>query len=194
MIQELKLEAFSGSSQAVAYFYIDYREDAHPMLDRVTSTLLRQLLHHLPKLPLDIIRIYKETIFYGRKPTYMELVEGLISVATKFRQVYVCFDALDELAEREQQSLLKLVEEFSKAKICVFISSRVSHCLDIFLRRSWLEVRSIYQQDISQNRDHYEDITRYIESKRVIWSRHLKGELELQEQINHKISASSHGM
>lgn len=193
MVDELQLEANSVSSQAVAYFYIDYLEGAHQMLSRVTSTLLRQLLQQLPNLPLNIIRAYENTGYFGRKLTYYQLVEGLMYVAAMFRRVYLCVDALDELAEEEQQGLLELVEKISRANIHVLIFSRRTRLLDVFLQESTLGAGWVYQLDISDGDYLYEDITRYIES-RVLSSGRLKGKFELQQQIIHRISTLSEGM
>lgn len=193
MIDELELEPNSVSAQAVAYFYIDYLEGAHQMLSRVISTLLRQLLQQLPYMPSNIIEAYENTGYFGRKLTYYQLVEELMAVAAMFHRVYLCVDALDELAEEEQQGLLELFEKISRANICVLISSRRTRQLDVFLQESTLEAGRVYQLDISESDYLYEDITRYIES-RVLSSGRLRGKLELQQQIVHRISTLSQGM
>ncbi|KAL9121975.1 MAG: hypothetical protein Q9187_001474, partial [Circinaria calcarea] len=193
VVDELQLEANVVSSQAVAYFYIDYREGAHQMLSRVISTLLRQLLQQLPSLPLDIIRAYENTGYFGRKLTYSQLVEELICAAGKFRRVYLCIDALDELAEEEQHDLFRFIEKISRARVRVLVSSRKTRQLDVFLQESTLEVGWVYQLDISENDDLSKDITRYVEST-VQSSGRLKGKLELQQQIVDRISGLSQGM
>lgn len=193
MVDELQLEAISVSSQAVAYFYMDYLEGAHQMLSRVISTLLRQLLQQLPSLPVNIIRAYENAGYFGRRLSYYQLVEELMYVAGMFRRVYLCVDALDELAEEEQQGLLELVEKTSRANIRILISSRRTRQLDVFLQKSTLETGWVYQLDISESDYTYEDIRRYIES-RVLSSGRIKEKRELQQQIVHRISTLSQGM
>lgn len=178
----------------MAYFYIDILESAHQLLSRVISSLLRQLLQQLPELPLEIIRAYENTGYLGRKLTYQQLVEQLTYVAAMFHRVYLCVDALDELAEEEQQGLLELVENnMSRANIHVLISSRRSYQLDVFLQESTLGAGWTYQLNVSESDYQNEDIMRYVKSS-VLSSGRLKGKTELQQQICDRISSLSQGM
>ena len=192
MVDELQLKAKFVSRQAVAYFYIDILESAHQLLSRVISSLLRQLLQQLPELPLKIIRAYENTGYFGRKLTYQQLVEQLAYVATMFHRVYLCVDALDELAEEEQQGLLELVENISRANIHVLISSRRSYQLDVRWERT-LGAGWTYQLNVSESDYQNEDIMRYVKSS-VLSSGRLKGKPELQQQICDRISTLSQGM
>lgn len=195
VVDELRRKALSsGPSQAVAYFYIDRLSASHQGLNQLISAFLRQLLQQLPKLPLDIIRIFQRNGAYGGKLTYAELVEQLISVARQFRQVYLCFDGLDELADKEQQSLLGLFERFSKVDICVFVtSSRFTHQLHTLFQRPLSEPDSLYALIIYQTEEYAEDVTRYVQL-RVLLSVPPKGGFKLPEQIIRKIIALSKEM
>lgn len=194
MVEELRRITLFDPRQAVAYFYIDRFGDARQALNRLISTFLRQLLQQLPILPLDIIRIYEKTGLHGRKLTYAELIEQLISVAKRFRQVYFCFDGLDELADEEQQSLLGLIGKFSEAKICVFISSsRFTRQIYVFFQESLLEADSLYPLVISRTEEYAEGVTRYVQL-RVLLSERYKRRFGLPKRIIRKIDALSQGM
>lgn len=182
----------SSSSKAVAYFYIDYLEGDHSILGRLTSSLPRQLLQQLRSLPYSVIKADDDMSYNGKKLTYDEVCQALFDVATMFSRVYICIDSLDELNEEEQRGLLQLIENLTRTKIHVLISSRPVAQLDFFLNRNLDRVDWLYLLQISES-DLKSDIESFFQAK-VESAHRFESHKELQVEIVREISTREEGM
>ena len=141
------------------------------------------------------MKAYYDIGYYGKKLKYDETYQALLEVATVFRRIYICIDALDaldELNEEKQQDLLKFVENLARTNIHVLISSRITPQLDFFLHRNQDRVDWLYQLHISES-DLKSDIESFVQAKVESIGR-LESQKELQVQIVREVSTRAEGM
>lgn len=82
-------------STALAYHYFDFSDPRKQACEGLITSLIHQLFLYSPRVPEDLERLYKET---HRQSTFTipALTATFCSMLTKFEQVYIVIDALDE--------------------------------------------------------------------------------------------------
>ena len=119
---------------AVACFYVDFaaREEQSP--SNILGSLLKQIVGGLERIPDEIRETFKDhkKVIGGRGLRVAEIVKMLHTV-TSLRPTFICVDALDECAERDQpevlDSLRQILEGSSNTRI--FLTAR---------RHTWDEI------------------------------------------------------
>ena len=112
---------------AVACFYVDFaaREEQSPT--NILGSLLKQIIGGLERIPDEIRETFKDhkKMIGGRALRVPEIVKMLQTV-TSLRPTFICVDALDECAERDQpevlDSLRQILEGSSNTRI--FLTGR----------------------------------------------------------------------
>lgn len=88
----------------IAYIYCDYGNALLTVSDLITS-LLQQLFRQSPKIPGNLLKIYKS---YTRETVHLGLEERstfLRDVIESFSQVFIVVDGLDECPHRETRNV-----------------------------------------------------------------------------------------
>jgi len=96
-----------GRNAAVACFYFDFAAQKEQNPTSVLSSLLRQLVGGLEKIPAEIVQAFRnrEKVIGGKKLRLDELVEKLQDI-TSSRPTFICVDALDECKPEHREKLL----------------------------------------------------------------------------------------
>jgi hypothetical protein len=90
--------------------YCDYRDPAHRKAENMIGWTIKQLLERLPEIPETITQIYKRRKQNSQAIT-LEDARIMCSVAiAQFSRVYICLDALDELAQGSLRDLMEGVQ------------------------------------------------------------------------------------
>ena len=112
---------------AIACFYVDFaaREEQSP--PNILGSLLKQIVGGLERIPDEIRETFRDhkKVIGGRGLRVAEIVKMLQTV-TSLRPTFICVDALDECAERDQpevlDSLRQILEGSSNTRI--FLTAR----------------------------------------------------------------------
>ncbi|EED23050.1 hypothetical protein TSTA_065100 [Talaromyces stipitatus ATCC 10500] len=87
-----------SSDLGLGYIYCDYGDQKEQTVENILGAILTQLLDSLHEIPKDILDFYHERHTDSKKPLGSEDADHLLRIiCTKFRRVYICPDALDEL-------------------------------------------------------------------------------------------------
>jgi len=86
-----------GENAAVACFYFDFAARKEQSPTSVLSSLLKQVVGGLEKIPEKIVQAYRGEgkVIGGRKLELGEIVEILQDISSS-RRTFICIDALDE--------------------------------------------------------------------------------------------------
>ncbi|KAL9629658.1 MAG: hypothetical protein Q9164_006782 [Protoblastenia rupestris] len=110
----------------VTYFYCDYREQDTYSAAHILSSLLKQLLTKLYPLPQSFMNVFdgyqhgKDTL---ARPRLQDVKNEFISTASRFRQIFVVLDALDECNAAYRTEILHMITWLGHS-FRVFITSR----------------------------------------------------------------------
>jgi len=97
----------TGRNAAVACFYFDFAAQKEQTPRSFLSSLLRQVVGGLEKIPEGIVQAFRdrEKVIGGKKLRLDELVEMLQDIASS-RPTFICIDALDECKPEYRAKLL----------------------------------------------------------------------------------------
>jgi len=161
-IQNSGILSISNRKAALAYVYFDYNDRERQTPENILAELLKQLEFQLPDPPNVIPPIYPHiqelydiSLKHGKRPSLTDLEYWLTSIGTKFDQVYLVFDALDECDEQTQRSfLLRFIMNLPLKRkgtkgFKILITAR-PHCRDIELA---LQHRALEMVITAHNKD-----------------------------------------
>ena len=113
---------------AVGCLYCDYRGQKEQTAEVMIGSLLKQFLRGLPEIPVIIRQAFQaaRTQLGGRELELAELVGLFPAVLRRFKEVFICVDALDEFIvgyrPRFLRSLCQIVDKSPKVRI--FLTAR----------------------------------------------------------------------
>jgi hypothetical protein len=90
--------------------------------------LIKQLLERLPEVPQTITQIYKRHKEDSRAMTLEDAKTMFSAAIAHFSRVYICLDALDELAQGPLRELMGCLQGGSSVKL--YLTSR-THAQDV---------------------------------------------------------------
>lgn len=111
----------------MAHIYFEYHEKDNQSPLGVMSSLVRQLLDQIPKLPTDIECLYDALKAGGSRPTLENLFTALIMTRDSFSGVFLILDALDEIKfdhDQWRDTFLSLFQRMGDCGINLFMTSR----------------------------------------------------------------------
>ena len=100
---------------AVACFYIDYAARKEQSPANILSSLLKQIVGGLEKVPDEVRQAFQDhkKAIGGRRLRVAEIVEMLQTV-TSLQPTFICVDALDECAEGHRVEILGSLRQILK--------------------------------------------------------------------------------
>jgi len=108
----------ASQNVAVACLYCDYRGQKEQTPTGMIGSLLKQFVNALPKIPEEIAEAFlaERGHIGGRAPRLSQILGMFPRVLARFRQAFICVDALDELvAEHRVEFLCGLCEILEKS-------------------------------------------------------------------------------
>jgi len=161
----LKAEYEDG---VVAYHYFNYKEQENQTGDKVAASLLKQLLLHSQTVPEEVENVFN-ALGINDHPGFSKLLWLFQFCVPSFSKVFVILDGLDECNGTQMEDMAKLVRQFMKSNIKVFVTSRphIQYFIDLF------------EPDICPIKADGSDIEKYLTEK-------LEKAL-IEESLKHKI-------
>lgn len=103
----------SGLKVGVACLYCDYHYQTQQVATSMIGGLLKQFVIALPEIPDEIVQAFyasKEHLG-GRGIRPPKILELFPQVLSRFRETFICIDALDELLLEQRAELLRLLKQ-----------------------------------------------------------------------------------
>jgi hypothetical protein len=166
----------------VVYVYFDYKDQQNQSYINVLSSLLKQLVLQIERVPSELRDVWISSLSKHQRPAGSSwLLELFTAVSKQFTATYVLVDAFDECHPSQQENILAAVEKLCQEnKIRVMLTSR--HYLQS------LNSLPAITLTISANNT---DVKKYLSSK-LEKEKFLNQ--ELKEKISLQISSEKSGM
>ncbi|KAM0344165.1 hypothetical protein ACHAPU_007887 [Fusarium lateritium] len=132
VVDEIKrVQQYMASSNiGLAFFYFSYKVSS-PMRN-VALALLEQLYLQSLSPPNEVKEL--EARYSQREHIpFREIVSIIATISNRFQKCYIVIDALDECASEYQQDLLYLLASIRDTRSRLFVTSRSSSQIDMFL-------------------------------------------------------------
>ena len=105
------LEQTCEENAVVLFLYCDYQAQGDQSAVNMIGSLLSQIASGTTQLPSEIQRLF-ELKNKGRQALRLPDMLGLLAeVASSIEQIYICFDAIDELLPGNRSELLRALRE-----------------------------------------------------------------------------------
>ncbi|KAL8635529.1 MAG: hypothetical protein Q9228_006988 [Teloschistes exilis] len=145
-------------------------------MDKLTASLLRQILQERPSSVTEIESLYKKHVQKKTRPTLSELQDALVTLSNQIPRVFILIDAVDECTIPGVRSafLRQVIALQSQRKISRFVTSR-------FLP----EITSLSQSRLSiEVRATEGDVKRYLENHMAESPKCIQRNDELQRAVD----------
>ena len=170
-----------------AVVYCNYKEPGQTA-ETLTASLLRQLVHDMPKIPEQIGDLHRKHEKTKTCPSLAEIVDIIRRVAKTRSKTFILIDAIDEYRENESKSneFIRMLKYLSP-DVHLLVTSRPNYLLEAsFDDALKLEVRASV-----------ENVTLYLQSQlagRGTFQRVLGTDTDLQKHIVETIALNCDGM
>lgn len=125
--EELTTRFRNDNGIGIAYLYCNFQHQDEQKIDNLLTSLLKQLAESQPSLPGTVKDLYDQHQTKRTRPSLIEILGSLQSVAMMFSRVFIVIDALDE-CQVSQGCRTKLVSEMfslqAKCGVNLFATSR----------------------------------------------------------------------
>ena len=174
---------FLNEDTGVAYIFCNYKAQLEQTPVNLIASLLKQLSQGKGAVPEELKSFYQRCIKKGTKATLEEMVQMLHAELSRFSQVFVVIDALDECSDLK--ILLDHIHVIQALPIVnLMVTSRhVPSITDRFSNAIHLEIRA-YRLDIE----------RYVASQIPRLATCVKGNQNLQDLVRNEIVEATDGM
>lgn len=122
-IDHLHGRPWQNKPVGVIYFYFKYNDRENQDGEKVSASLLKQLVYQLGTLPPKLDNMYKEANS-GYPPNSKVIAELIVSCSQEFSLVFVFLDGLDECTDAQQDDVIGLIRQLRDSGIRVFLTSR----------------------------------------------------------------------
>ncbi|KAJ0420814.1 hypothetical protein BJY00DRAFT_283615 [Aspergillus carlsbadensis] len=122
VIDHLSSRISTDPHSGLAYMYCDYRDPAHRKAENILGVIIKQLLERLPEIPDAISRIYNRCRQDSRGVSLEDARTMCDAAIAQFGTVYICLDALDELAQGPLRDLMGCMQGGSALRL--YLTSR----------------------------------------------------------------------
>lgn len=173
----------------IAFIYLNFRQQEEQRLQHLLSSLLKQLLHKRPTLPVSIRELHSEHVIQGTRPTIAELSAALNSVVALYTSVFIVVDALDECRVTDGCR-----QDFIHQLLNLQLQKGVSS--QLFVTSRFIpEITEHFEDSLTLPvRASEEDVRKYIDSNLSRLSRCVRDDKELQSEIKQEIVNCVDGM
>ena len=187
VIDHLKQLHSSNRSVAIIYIYCDYRATAEQTSENLLLSLLKQSLQQQFEVPTNIrdsLQTHKQK---GTRPSSVEISQMLRDSLAAFTRVFLVFDTLDELTDKDgfrHKTNERLQSLHSSIGCNVLVTSRHTHDLGSEFPNSLrIEIRACS-----------EDIERYLYGHTAQFPQCAKKNVVLREMVVKAIVEAVDGM
>lgn len=170
----------------VAYLFLNYKRQAEQTMDKLTTSLLKQILQQRPSSVTEIESLYKKHAQKKTRPTLSELQDALVTLSNQIPRVFILIDAVDECTMPGVSSafLREAIALQSQRKISVFVTSRfLPEVTSLFQGRPSIEIRATEG-----------DVKRYLENHMAELPKCIQRNDELQRTVVSEITKAVDGM
>ena len=105
MVIDRSCDRARGQSAAAAFFYFDFATREKQSPERILSSLLRQVVGGLERVPARIVQAFRDRGNGIRKLRLSEIVDMFQAIPNS-RPTFICLDALDECIPAYRAELL----------------------------------------------------------------------------------------
>ncbi|KAL2784708.1 hypothetical protein BJX66DRAFT_343796 [Aspergillus keveii] len=128
VIDQLSRRIATAPHSGLAYMYCDYRDPEHRKAENIIGVIIKQLLERLAEIPESIMQIYKRCKQDSQAMTLQDARTICSAAFGQFSTVYICLDALDELAQEPLRDLMRCLQEVPP--LSLYVTSR-THAQDV---------------------------------------------------------------
>ena len=150
-----------GQNATVACFYLDFADQKEQSPTNILSSLLKQVVGGLKKIPIDIVQAFRdqEKAIGSRKLGLSEIV-GMLQDTSSSQRTFLCIDALDECMAEYRATLLDSLRQIlhKSPSTRIFLAGRL-HIRDEVEKHLSGRVAAV---SITPTRD---DIIRFLQAK-----------------------------
>ena len=196
IIEHVRAECNSdpNKSDAVAFYFFDFREDKAQGVEKMLRCLIDQLARQSASAFDNLESLYNRCRSKERQPAQNELLTALHDIINCFRNVFIVLDALDECNQNEERAkLLKTLSELEMWEgLKIITTSRPEQDIKTAMERSAYPRTSIcIESSLIQ-----EDIRAYVHARlRSDTSlRRWRNNPSIQAKIENVLSEKANGM
>lgn len=191
IIEHMRQYCNAGSDRALAYYYLDFYDQAKRNASSLLSSLVAQVCTQLRNglIPERLGRLFSRCSDRRERPSLGELEGQLVDLFTLFTNVYIVIDALDECDDMSE--LLSLIHTLSKnsSNIHLLLTSRV----EAQIMSELCPILTLPPISIGSSA-HDSDMRQYIRSRLENDPRLRRWPDAIKAEVEEHISAHAHGM
>ena len=181
------LQRLQLRESSVAYIFCNYKERGNQNLVDLLSSLLADVLRHVPEAYPSIKDALSKHREHGTRPLINDLEGYLQQALSHQRRNFIVIDALDEYQDNhyDLEELVSVLRKLqASTNMNILTSSRsIPSIENLFWESSRLEISA----DIS-------DIEEYVEGQILRLTGQVRGDPTLQERIKSEIAQAAGGM
>jgi hypothetical protein len=193
IIQDVLQQNFSISATAVMYFYFDFNDATKQSSEKMTCSLIKQLLAQCTDVPQPLALLYSSKNNGGHQPAANELLITLREMVNEFDEIFIILDALDECNDRME--LLTNIEEmvgWNEEKLHMLATSRRERDIEERLEHILGEEERICIQSVLVNADIRAYVHDRLQTDRSLKRWHKMP--EVQKEIETELANKANGM
>ncbi|KAL8661075.1 MAG: hypothetical protein Q9202_005947 [Teloschistes flavicans] len=186
VIKDLHKRLGSDPEIGIAYLFLNYKRQAEQTLEKLTASLLKQLLRGRLSSFAAIESLYEKHTRKQTRPSLSELQGALVMVSSQMPRIFILIDAADECTMSSVRSafLKDVIALQSQGNIGVFVTSRfLPEITSVFQGRPSIEIRATEG-----------DVKRYLENHMVELPKCVQRNEELQRTVVSEITKAVDGM
>ncbi|KAH6670200.1 hypothetical protein B0J14DRAFT_114437 [Halenospora varia] len=198
VLEHIKSKASSNRKVGLAFVYFKYDSPEHQQTEKVLALFIKQLCYGLVNIPGHLLKFYEKFYYSSRSPIEDQYLSELQLLITKYQEVFIIIDALDEFDSRNRdsenrKSFIKILQDLTHSCSCVkiFITSRRETDIETALSISPTPVIQIAARDVGK------DIETFVKGRIEEWIRAPKPYLpskDLRERIFTRLIKQANGM
>jgi len=114
-------------NSAVACFYFDFAAQNEQSPTTVLSSLLKQLIGGLEKIPAKIVHAFQDQKATGGRRLALGQVVEILQDISSLRPTFICIDALDECIAEYREKLLESLQQilYKSPSTHIFLAGRL---------------------------------------------------------------------
>ena len=189
IINDIRSHCEDKTGSACAYFYFDFRDERKQQPENLIRSILHQLLAARPDVPVELNNLFIRCHEGSQLPTCDDMILVLRSVITRFTQVYIVVDALDESQDRE--ILLAMIEELDSWQpigLSFLLTSRQEKDIEAML------IPIIGHESSVQGVSVDHDIRTHLQERMEYDTKLKRWPLDVRKEIEETLMKNAHGM
>lgn len=187
VINDLMCRFNDDNKIAIAFIYCNFRRQDSQSLDKLLSSLLRQLCSHLSFVPDLVRKLFDKHEFNSTRPSKADLEGTLRTILDSFEKIFIVIDAFDECqsSDGNRSSLPDTIFGFQReANVNFFATSRhLPEIEDKFKGMPCLEIAATS-----------DDLTTYMQENMSKLPEFVRQSESLQDEILDHVIQASQGM